>query len=79
MVWRNRQNFMILQNAFYLCSMPKGGNEDLLLFIVPKAHWTTTLNGCHRDVVHQGHEPYPILTTRMLLVARNVQPDEAIY
>ena len=54
MVWRNRQKFTILQKALYLCSMPKGENEDLLLFVVPKAHWTATLNGCHRDVGHQG-------------------------
>ena len=45
MVWRNHQNYMVLQDAFYLCSMPKGENEDLLLIIVPKAHWTATLNG----------------------------------
>ena len=35
---------------------PKGRMMDLLLFIVPKAHWTATLNGCHRDVGHQGHD-----------------------
>ena len=35
---------------------PKGENEDLLLFIVPRAHWTATLNGCHWDVGHQGHD-----------------------
>ena len=23
------------------------GIEDLLLFVVPKAHWTAALNGCH--------------------------------
>ena len=55
-LWRNHQNFMVLQDALYLCSMPKGGNEDLLLFIVPKAHWTATLNGCHQGVGHQGHD-----------------------
>ena len=38
MVWRNPQNFMVLQDALYLHSTPKGENEDLLLFIVPKAH-----------------------------------------
>ena len=43
----NHQNFMIHQKALYLYSMPKGENKDLLLFIVPKAHWVTTLNGCH--------------------------------
>ena len=46
-VWRNCQNFTILQDALYLYSMPKGENEDLLLFMVPKVHWTATLNGCH--------------------------------
>ena len=52
----NCQNFTIHQKALYLCSMPKGKNEDLLLFMVPRAHWVTTLNGCHRDAGHQGHD-----------------------
>ena len=38
MVWRNCQNFTSLQGTLYLCSTPKGENEDLLLFVVPKAH-----------------------------------------
>ena len=40
----------------YLCSMSKGETEDLLLFVVPKAHHVTVLNGCHRDAGHQGHD-----------------------
>ena len=52
----NQQNFTIHQGALCLCSMPKGETEDLLLFMVPKAHWVTTLNGCYRDAGHQGHE-----------------------
>ena len=56
MVWRNCQNFTSLQGTLYLCSTPKGEDEDLLLFVVPKAHWTATLNGCHRDAGHQGHD-----------------------
>ena len=56
MVWRNHQNFKTLQNALYLCSMPKGENEDLLLFMVPKAHKIATLNGCHQDAGHKGHD-----------------------
>ena len=55
-LWRNCQNFMVLQDALYLCSMPKGENEDLLLFIVPKAHWTAALDGCHQDAGHQGRD-----------------------
>ena len=56
MVWWSHQNFTTLQNTLYLHSMPKGKNEDLLLFVVPKAHQTTTLNGCHWDTGHQGHD-----------------------
>ena len=52
----NCQNFTIHQKSLYLHSMPKGENKDLLLFVVPKAHRITTLNGCHRDVGHQGHD-----------------------
>ena len=54
MVLRNRQNFTTLQGTLYLCSMPKGENEDLLLFIVLKMHQTAALNGCHQDAGHQG-------------------------
>ena len=46
-IWMNHQNFTVLQSTLYLHSMPKGENEDLLLFMVPKTHWTATLNGCH--------------------------------
>ena len=54
MMWRNCQNFTSLQGTLYLCSTPKGEDEDLLLFVVPKAHWTAALNGCHWDAGHQG-------------------------
>ena len=47
---------MTLQNTLYLHSIPKGGNEDLLLFVVLTAHQITTLNGCHHDAGHQGHD-----------------------
>ena len=52
MVWRNHQNFNTLQGTLYLHSTPKGQNEDLLLFMVPKTHWTAALNGCHQDAGH---------------------------
>ena len=39
-----------------MCSTPKGEDKDLLLFVVPRAHWTATLNGCHQDMGHQGHD-----------------------
>ena len=56
MVCWNHQNVTVLQDALYLHSMPKGENEDLLLSIVLKAHWTTTLNGCHWNAGHLGFE-----------------------
>ena len=40
---------MTLQNVLYLLITPKGKNEDLLLFMVPKVHQTAALNRCHRD------------------------------
>ena len=55
MVWRNRQNFTTLQGTLYLHSTPKGENEDLLLFVVPKMHQTATMNRCQRVAGHQGH------------------------
>ena len=54
LVLRNCQNFTIHQKVLYLHSMPKGENEDLLLFMVPRAHWVVALNGCHWDAGHQG-------------------------
>ena len=56
MVWRSHQNVTTLQDTLYLCSMPKGENEDLLLFVVPKMHQTAALNRCHWDAGHQGHD-----------------------
>ena len=56
MVWRNCQNFTSLQGTLYLRSTPKGEDEDLLLFVVPRAHRIATLNGCHWDMGHQGRD-----------------------
>ena len=55
LIIENQQNFMIHQGALYLHSMPKGETKDLLLFVVLRAHCVSTLNGCHRDVDHQGY------------------------
>ena len=56
MVWRNHQTFTSLQGTLYLCSTPKGENEDLLLFVVPRAQQTAALNGCYWDASHQGQD-----------------------
>ena len=54
LILRNQQNHRIHQGSLYLCSMPKGETENLILFMVPRAHCVTTLNGCHQDEGHQG-------------------------
>ena len=56
MLWRNCQNFISLQGILYLCSTPKGEDEDLLLFVVPKMHQTAALNRCHHDAGCQGQD-----------------------
>ena len=56
LVWRNCQNFVIHRKALHLCTTPKGESKDLMLFVVPRAHQVTTLNGCHQDAGHQGHD-----------------------
>ena len=59
MVWRNLQNFTTLQGTLYLCPTPKGENEDLLLFVVPKMHQTAALNGEMWDIKAMTlHYPY---------------------
>ena len=54
LILQNQQNFMIHQGALYLHAMPKGKTEDILLFVLPKAHWVPTLNSYHRYAGHQG-------------------------
>ena len=34
--------------------MPMGEVEEILQFVIPKAHQITALIGCHRDAGHQG-------------------------
>ena len=56
MVWRNCHNFTPLQGTLYLCSTPKGRMRICYSLWWPKMHWTATLNGCHQDAGHQGHD-----------------------
>ena len=42
----NQQNFMVHQRALYLCSLPKGETENLLLFVGPQGP-----SGCHLEWV----------------------------
>ena len=69
---------MIFQDALYLRSIPKGENEDLLLFVVPKAHQTATLNRCHQDVGHQGHD-HTLFLLKNVSGGQGGQTDETSY
>ena len=81
LVWRNCQNFVIHQKALYLHTTPKGESEDLMLFMVPKVHQVTALNGSHQDAGHQGcdctlsllqeHFWWPGMASQMQQAVRN--------
>ena len=79
LILQNHQNFTIHQKALYLHSTPKSKNEHLLLFVVPKAHQVTALNGCHRDTGHQGCDHTLVPIAGALLAARDDQSDVAIH
>ena len=41
----------------FTCTLPQKGRMRICYSVmVPKMHWTATLNGCHRDAGHQGHD-----------------------
>ena len=73
------KNVMVLQDALYLHSIPKGENEDLLLFVVPQAHQTCCLKWVPSRCRTSRPSPYTILITRTFLVAWNGQTDKTNY
>ena len=81
LILQNWQNFTIHQKAKYLHSMPKGDNEDLLLFVVPKAHAVGSL--LWMDAIEMQDiricDLYSVPIAGTLLVAGNDQPDVAIH
>ena len=79
LILQNQQNFMIHQGSLYLCSMHKGKTEDLLLYVVPKAHSVATLNGCQKDVGQQGCNHTLLLLWECFLVTRNDQRGAAFH
>ena len=44
----------LYQGALYHCHTPDGKLEEVLQFVVPKAHWVAGMNRCHHDAGHQG-------------------------
>ena len=54
-LWEQKK-LMICQGALYHCHTPAGKLEEVLWFVVPKAHWVAAMNGCHWDSGHQGQQ-----------------------
>ena len=53
-ILRERKKFTLHQGAFYHCHTLAGELEEALQFVIPTAHRLVVMNGCHRDVGHQG-------------------------
>ena len=54
-LWEQKK-LLLYQGALYYCDTPTGKLEEVLQFIVPKANQVAAMNGCHRDVGHQGQQ-----------------------
>ena len=53
-ILRERKKFILHLGAFHHCHTPPSMLEEALQFVVPMAHGVVAMNGCHRDVRHQG-------------------------
>ena len=53
-ILRERKKFMLHQGSLCHNHIPAGEQEETLQFVVPMAHRTVAMNGCHRDAGHQG-------------------------
>ena len=71
----------LYQGALYHCHTPAGELEEVLWFMVPKAHWVAAMNGCHKDAEHQAQQwtlcllhdqfPWPGMATQMQKAINN--------
>ena len=50
------QKLIPYQGALYHCHTLTGELEEVLQFMVPKAHWVAATNGCHHDARHQSQQ-----------------------
>ena len=55
-ILQEQKKLMLYQGALYHCHIPTGKLEEVLWFVVPKAHWVATMNGCHHNAGHQGQQ-----------------------
>ena len=46
---------LLIKNGLLYCKIWQGPADEIVFqFIVPQRHWSTTLDGCHREAAHQG-------------------------
>ena len=55
-ILREQKKLTLYQGALSHCNMPTGELEEVLQFVVPKAHRVAAMNGCHWDAGHQGQQ-----------------------
>ena len=49
-----KEQLLIKNGLLYRKTWQVQANKIVFQFIVPKRHWSTTLDGCHREAAHQG-------------------------
>ena len=52
-ILQEQKKLTLYQGALYHCDIPPGKLEEVLWFVVPRAHQVATMNGCHWDAGHQ--------------------------
>ena len=72
-LWKWKK-LLLYQGALYYCHIPAGKLEEVLWFIVPKAHQVAAMNGCHHDARHQSQH-----WTLCLLNDQFWWPDMAVW
>ena len=55
-ILREWKKLALYQRALYHHHMPDGELEEVLWFMIPKAHWVAAMNGCHWYAGHQGQQ-----------------------
>ena len=49
-----KEQLLIKNGLLYHKTQQGQANEIVFQFVVPQRHWSATLDGCHREVAHQG-------------------------
>ena len=49
-----KEQLLIKNGLLYRKTRQGPADEIVFQFIVPQRHWSTTLDGCHREAAHQG-------------------------